>query len=284
MGGGASETGMLGDLDGTAAQAPVKDGFVQTVSQKRTDIVTAAAKAESEVSERVDALARVEADATSTERPADGRAGRHHQGAGRSTPRCRSPSAPAWPSLIAQAVDVGRPHPGRGQGHPEGGPADPAAARLRHRPRPSPSRPRCRRSAIPTSGARSGPNRFDCSGLILWSWGKAGVALAHWTGFQIHQGWPIDMKDLQPGDLIFMWRPGAKRSPPDHVAMYIGNHLIVQAPHAGSFVEVSSMAWWPGARRAAVRLAPLQPAALDIVRGGGAARRTRSAGGAAVEP
>ncbi len=105
----------------------------------------------------------------------------------------------------------------------------------------------------------AGPNRFDCSGLVLWSWGKAGVQLAHWTGFQVHEGWPIDLKDLLPGDLIFMWRPHAKGGPPDHVAMYIGNHLIVQAPHIGGYVEVSSMWWWPGARRTAVRLAAPAP-------------------------
>ena len=64
------------------------------------------------------------------------------------------------------------------------------------------------------------------------------------------------MAQLEPGDLIFMWPPGKAGGPPQHVAMYIGNHLIVQAPHAGSFVEVSPMGWWPGAARAAVRIVP----------------------------
>ena len=66
----------------------------------------------------------------------------------------------------------------------------------------------------------AGPDSFDCSGLVMWSYAHAGVALAHWTGDQINQGQPIDMKDLQPGDLIFMWPPGTVGRPArarDHV-------------------------------------------------------------------
>jgi peptidoglycan DL-endopeptidase CwlO len=257
MGGGASETGVVGDLDGTAAQAPVKDGFVQTVSQKRTDIVTAAAAAESEVSERVDALARVEADATRTE----------HQllAEQAATTKALAQQAALQKSVGARLAQLIARQSTSDARTPAAARATLKAARLTQLPAaPTPAASLAVATALSAVGdpyvwGAAGPKRFDCSGLILWSWGKAGVALAHWTGFQIHQGWPIDMKDLQPGDLIFMWKPGAKGGPPDHVAMYIGNHLIVQAPHEGGFVEVSSMAWWPGARRTAVRLGSPPP-------------------------
>jgi cell wall-associated NlpC family hydrolase len=252
MGGGASETGVLGDLDGTAAQAPVKDGFVQTVSQKRTDIVSAAASAERDVSRRVDALARVEAQATHTARRlADEQA---------ATTKALAEQAALQKKVSAHLAVLIAQQSTSDARTPAAARATLKAARLTQLPAaPNPAATLAVATALSAVGdpyvwGAAGPNRFDCSGLVLWSWGKAGVSLAHWTGFQIHQGWPIDMKDLLPGDLIFMWRPGAKSGPPDHVAMYIGNHLIVQAPHAGGYVEVSSMGWWPGARRTAVRL------------------------------
>jgi peptidoglycan DL-endopeptidase CwlO len=257
MGGGATETGVLGDLDGTAAQAPVKDGFVQTVSRKRTDIVSAAAAAERNVSRRVDALARVEADATNTERRLAAEQAATTKALAQQVALQKSVGAHLAELIARQSTSDART--------PAAARATLRAARLTQLPAaPTPAAALAVATALAAVGdpyvwGAAGPNRFDCSGLILWSWGKAGVPLAHWTGYQIHEGWPIDLKDVLPGDLIFMWRPGAKNDPPDHVAMYIGNHLIVQAPHVGGYVEVSSMAWWPGARRTAVRLGGSAP-------------------------
>jgi peptidoglycan DL-endopeptidase CwlO len=263
MGGGSSETGVLGDLDGTAAQAPVKDGFVQTVSQRRTAIVASAATAEADVSERVDALARAEADASRSEREVTAERS--------ATTRTLAQVAALQKKVDARLAELIADQSTQGAGidapTPAAARATLAAARLTHLP-PAPTA--AARSAVaaalsvvghPYAWGAAGPSRFDCSGLVLWSWGRAGVTLAHWTGFQIHEGKSIDMKDLKPGDLIFMWRPRAHGGPPDHVAMYIGNHLIVQAPHVGGFVEVSSMWWWAGAARTAVRLPGSVPAA-----------------------
>lgn len=77
----------------------------------------------------------------------------------------------------------------------------------------------------------TGPGSFDCSGLMLWAWAQAGVSLPHFSGAQYEQTMRVGLQDLQPGDLIFYYHPI------EHVAMYIGNEQMVEAPHAGAFVR-----------------------------------------------
>jgi len=69
----------------------------------------------------------------------------------------------------------------------------------------------------------AGPDAFDCSGLTMMAWAQAGVALPHSSSAQMGSGTPVSMSDLQPGDLVFYY------SPVSHVAMYIGNGMIVHA-------------------------------------------------------
>jgi len=78
----------------------------------------------------------------------------------------------------------------------------------------------------------AGPDSFDCSGLTMYSWAAAGVSLSHSSSVQSYQGVPVSISDLRPGDLVFYY------SPVSHVAMYIGNGMVVHAPHPGSVVEV----------------------------------------------
>ena len=94
----------------------------------------------------------------------------------------------------------------------------------------------------------AGPDSFDCSGLTMYAWSAAGVALPHSSSMQSTVGTPVSYYDLQPGDLVFFY------SPISHVAMYIGNGLIVSAPHTGDVVKVVELAYMPdyaGARRIA---------------------------------
>ena len=94
----------------------------------------------------------------------------------------------------------------------------------------------------------AGPDSFDCSGLTMYAWSAAGVALPHSSSMQSTVGTPVSYSDLQPGDLVFFY------SPISHVAMYIGNGLIVSAPHTGDVVKVVALAYMPdyaGARRIA---------------------------------
>ena len=78
----------------------------------------------------------------------------------------------------------------------------------------------------------AGPGAFDCSGLVMWAYAQAGVYLPHYSGSQYADTAPIPMSDLEPGDLVFPADPG------EHVAMYIGNGMIVQAPYTGANVQV----------------------------------------------
>jgi cell wall-associated NlpC family hydrolase len=78
----------------------------------------------------------------------------------------------------------------------------------------------------------AGPDAFDCSGLVMWAYDQAGVSLPHFSGAQYADTTHISMADLEPGDLVFFSDPG------EHVAMYIGNGDVVQAPYTGADVQV----------------------------------------------
>lgn len=85
------------------------------------------------------------------------------------------------------------------------------------------------------SGA--GPKDFDSSGLTLWAYGQIGVALTHFSGYQWHEGMRVPRNKLQPGDLLF-FHPDIS-----HVAMYIGDAMMVNAPAAGQRVSVQRIPW-----------------------------------------
>ncbi len=109
--------------------------------------------------------------------------------------------------------------------------------------------------------AAAGPDTFDCSGLILWAWSQAGVPLDHYTGFQYAQTTHIAVADLLPGDLVFFWGAG-ETGDPGHVGLYIGDGLMVHAPHAGGNVMLSSIYYWPSGTFSASRVVdPASPPA-----------------------
>jgi cell wall-associated NlpC family hydrolase len=84
----------------------------------------------------------------------------------------------------------------------------------------------------PYQWAAAGPDRFDCSGLTMWVWAKAGVSLPHSAAAQYSSGPHVSRSDLQPGDLAFFG------SPIHHVGIYIGNGQMISAPHTGDVVKV----------------------------------------------
>jgi len=81
----------------------------------------------------------------------------------------------------------------------------------------------------------AGPSSFDCSGLAMRSWAAAGVRLAHYSGTQQHQGRPVPLSELQPGDLVFWGHPAY------HVAIYVGGGRILDAPHTGTVVQIRAI-------------------------------------------
>ena len=79
----------------------------------------------------------------------------------------------------------------------------------------------------------AGPDQFDCSGLVQWSYAQAGVHLDRTTYQQIHDGVPVPRSQVRAGDLVF---PHA-----GHVQLAIGNGLVVEAPHPGAAVRISRL-------------------------------------------
>ena len=78
---------------------------------------------------------------------------------------------------------------------------------------------------------------LDCSGLVQYAYGKANVALSHYTVAQESAGRQVSLSDLQPGDIIFWGGVGSSY----HDAIYIGNGQYVHAPQPGETVKVASI-------------------------------------------
>ena len=89
------------------------------------------------------------------------------------------------------------------------------------------------RLGMPYVWGATGPDRFDCSGLVQWAYRQAGIGLDRTTYDQIHHGFAVPRSHVQPGDPVF---PNA-----GHVQMAIGNGLVVEAPHAGATVRISQL-------------------------------------------
>ena len=84
---------------------------------------------------------------------------------------------------------------------------------------------------------------FDCSGLALYAWAQVGVYLPHYSGYQ-YSGQPkVSRDNLQPGDLVFCAYNTSDPGTIHHVAIWIGNNQIIEAPNSGSYVKISTMYW-----------------------------------------
>ncbi|WP_214369785.1 C40 family peptidase [Pseudonocardia sp. H11422] len=78
----------------------------------------------------------------------------------------------------------------------------------------------------------TGPDKFDCSGLTLRAWQSAGVQLPRTSREQARAGQRIPREQAQPGDLLF-WSSNGSVSGVHHVALYLGNNQIREAPQTG---------------------------------------------------
>jgi cell wall-associated NlpC family hydrolase len=93
----------------------------------------------------------------------------------------------------------------------------------------------------------TGPDAYDCSGLVQAAYARIGVQLPRTTFQQVDVGAPIyDVSELRPGDLLFI--PGSDGTPqaPGHVGMYLGDSLLIQAPETGRSIMVSPLSQWLG--------------------------------------
>ncbi|RCG14955.1 NlpC/P60 family protein [Streptomyces reniochalinae] len=94
--------------------------------------------------------------------------------------------------------------------------------------------------------------RCDCSSLMQASYKAGGIKLSRTTYTQVKEGKAVSPERLKPGDLLFT-RGSAAR--PEHVGMYIGHGLILQAPRTGDVTKITRLADWRPSILAARRVA-----------------------------
>jgi cell wall-associated NlpC family hydrolase len=91
------------------------------------------------------------------------------------------------------------------------------------------------RIGSPYSWGAAGPSAFDCSGLVMWAFGQAGLNLPHSSQALAQGGQAVSMDNMQPGDLITYY------SDASHVGIYIGGGMMVHASTYGTPVRVAPM-------------------------------------------
>ena len=100
----------------------------------------------------------------------------------------------------------------------------------------------------PYRWAGASPAGFDCSGFVMYVYGRLGIGLPHSSSMLWGVGRPIDRNDLRAGDIVFF-------NGLSHVGIYVGNGTFVNSTHSGDVVKISrfSEAWYgstyDGARR-----------------------------------
>lgn len=89
---------------------------------------------------------------------------------------------------------------------------------------------------------------FDCSGLMVYSFAAVGIQLEKYSGYQYTSGTQVPVGDAQRGDMLF-WGAGGS----SHVALYLGDGTMLEAPQSGDVVKVSPVRW-DGIEPMAVRM------------------------------
>ncbi len=87
------------------------------------------------------------------------------------------------------------------------------------------------------------PGPVDCSGLVQQAARLMGRNLDGTADMQQRKGKAVSMRDLRPGDLVFVGRPAT------HVGIYVGDGKVLHAPRTGSRVSFGSVRWFDNARR-----------------------------------
>ncbi|MBC2681565.1 hypothetical protein GSS87_04005 [Corynebacterium sp. 4HC-13] len=79
---------------------------------------------------------------------------------------------------------------------------------------------------------------FDCSGLMMYAFYAVGIQLDHYSGSQYNAGRQVPASEMKRGDMLFWGANGSQ-----HVALYLGNGKMLEAPQSGSYVQVSDVRW-----------------------------------------
>jgi cell wall-associated NlpC family hydrolase len=93
-------------------------------------------------------------------------------------------------------------------------------------------------AAGPSRGIDSGAGTvgFDCSGLVLYAFAGVGIKLPHYSGSQYNMGRKIPTAQMRRGDVVFYGPNGSQ-----HVAIFLGNGQMIEAPYTGSVVKISPL-------------------------------------------
>ena len=94
------------------------------------------------------------------------------------------------------------------------------------------------RQGLPYVWGAAGPASFDCSGLVQWSMAQAGIQMPRVAADQARTGPAVPVSQLQPGDLLFYHTDPTDPGYISHVAIYLGNGQMLQAPETGENVQV----------------------------------------------
>jgi len=94
------------------------------------------------------------------------------------------------------------------------------------------------RRGMPYVWGAAGPRAFDCSGLVEWSFAQAGIAMPRVAADQALAGPAVPVSQLAAGDLLFYHTDPTAPGYISHVALYLGNGWMIQAPQPGMTVEV----------------------------------------------
>jgi cell wall-associated NlpC family hydrolase len=117
------------------------------------------------------------------------------------------------------------------------------------------------RQGLPYVWGAAGPISFDCSGLVQWSFAQAGIVMPRVAADQALSGPAVPVSQLEPGDLLFYHTDPTAPQYIAHVAIYLGNGWMIQAPEPGKDVEVVPAAL--GSEFAgAIRVSPAQAASV----------------------
>jgi cell wall-associated NlpC family hydrolase len=109
-------------------------------------------------------------------------------------------------------------------------------------------------------GGESPAEGFDCSGLVQYAYGQAGLSLPRTAREQYHRMTEIAARELAPGDLVFFKPPETRAM---HVGIYIGNERFLHAPSHGKrvgYARLNNPYWhacFIGGRRGRLTRGPL---------------------------
>ena len=78
---------------------------------------------------------------------------------------------------------------------------------------------------------------FDCSGLMIYAFAGVGRELPHYSGYQATAGPQVPLAQRRPGDMLF-WADG---DGVHHVALYLGDDRMIEAPQSGKVVRVTDV-------------------------------------------